>query len=185
MMWKFVEAPQLTLHNMERSIKSQSFQFYGIYIDIGEILPYPPFFGGVQYPLVHNLLYQVTIFSHLIVSSSYCVLLTSHMTILLSHFVVSLYFFTFDCTILTLCSTNITCNCTFVTFDGFFFLTFDCTILTLCSTNFTCDCTFVTFSGSLIFFSHLIVSSSYCKVLTLHVTKLLSHLVVPLFFSHI
>ena len=57
---------------------------------------------------------------------------------------------TFDSTILTLCSTNITYNCTFVTFSDFliFFLTFDGIILTLCSTNIICDCTFITFSGS-------------------------------------
>ena len=57
---------------------------------------------------------------------------------------------TFDSTILTLCSTNITYNCTFVTFSDFliFFLTFDGIILTLCSTNIICDCTFITFGGS-------------------------------------
>ena len=37
----------------------------------------------------------------------------------------------------------------------FFFLTFDGTILTLCSINITCDCTFVTFGGFIIFFSHI------------------------------
>ena len=100
------------------------------------------FFFGVWYPLVDNLLYQVTIFSHLMIpSSSHCVVLISHMTVLLSHFVVLLFFLTSDCTILILCGTNITCDCTFVTFDGSFFfsLTFGCIILTLCSTNFTCD----------------------------------------------
>ena len=35
-----------------------------------------------------------------------------------------------------------------------FFLIFDGFILTLCSTNITCDCTFVTFGGSF-FFSHI------------------------------
>ena len=40
-------------------------------------------------------------------------------------------------------------------FSLFFFLTFNGTILTLCSTNITCDCTFVTFGSSLIFFPHI------------------------------
>ena len=36
-----------------------------------------------------------------------------------------------------------------------FFLTFDYSILTLCSSNITCDSSFVTFGGSLIFFPHI------------------------------
>ena len=94
----------------------------------------------------------------------------------------------------------------------FFFLTFYGTSLTLRNTNITCDCTFVTFDGSLIFshiwwyhphiaqyqhymwlyfchilwfpyfFSHLMVPSTCCAIPTPHVTILLSHLIVPLFF---
>ena len=66
--------------------------------------------------------------------------------------------------------------------SSYHFFIFDGTILTLCNTNITCDYIFVTFRGSLIFFSHLIVLSSYCAVPTSHVTVLLSHLMVPLFF---
>ena len=80
------------------------------------ILAYPPFFWGVWYPLLSNLLYQVTKISHLMVLSSHCVVLISHITVLLSHSVVPLFYLTFDSTILILCSTNITCDCAFVTF---------------------------------------------------------------------
>ena len=80
----------------------------------------PLFFMGVSYPLVSNLLYQVIKISHLIVPSSYCVVLTSHVIVLLSDSVVPLFFLTFDSTILTLCNTNITCDCPFVTFRGSF-----------------------------------------------------------------
>ena len=96
------------------------------------------------------------IFSHLMVPSSHCAVLTSLVTVLLSHLVVPL----------------------------FFFLTFDDTILTLCSTNITCDYTFVTFGGSLIF-SHLMVPSSHYAIPTSHVIVLFSHSVVPLLFAHI
>ena len=107
--------------------------------------------------------------SHLIVPSLHYVVLTSYVTVLLSHLVVlfffsfshiwwfSFFFLTFDGIILTLCNTNITCDCTFITLGGslIFFLTFDDIIFTLYSTNITCDCTFVTFSNSLIFFSNI------------------------------
>ena len=67
------------------------------------ILAYPPFFLGIRYPLICNLLYQITKTSHLIVPFSHCIVLTSHMTVLLLHSAVSLFFFfTFDGTILTL-----------------------------------------------------------------------------------
>ena len=66
--------------------------------------------------------------------------------------------------------------------SSYHFFIFDGTILTLCNINITCDYIFVTFRGSLIFFSHLIVLSLYCAVPTSHVTVLLSHLMVPLFF---
>ena len=88
------------------------------------------------------------------VSSSHCAVPTSYVTVLLSPSVVPL----------------------------FFFLIFDGTILILCSTNITCDCTFVTFYSSLICLSHLMVLSSYCAIPTSHETALLSYLVIPLFF---
>ena len=77
------------------------------------ILRYPPKKGGVRYPLVGNLLHQVTffsyltisfshctvsilhmtvLFSHLMVPSSHCAILASHMTVLFSHLVVPLLF---------------------------------------------------------------------------------------------
>ena len=71
---------------------------------------------------------------------------------------------------------------------GYQNITFDSSILTLYSSNITCDDTFVTFGGFLFFFfffSQLMVSSSHCAVLTLHVIILLSHFVVPLSFCHI
>ena len=113
------------------------------------ILLYTPFF--LRYPLISNLLYQVSKTSHLMISSSYCTVST------------------------------LICDCSFVTFGGsliffsyyvvptshvivllshlmvllFFFLIFDDSILTLCNSNITCDCFFVTFGGSLFFFSHI------------------------------
>ena len=69
----------------------------------------------------------------------------------------------------------------------YFFLTFDDSILILCSSNITCDSSFLMLGGSLTFFSHLTVPSSYCVIPILHLTILLSHIVVPLFlfFSQI
>ena len=53
----------------------------------------------------------------------------------------------------TLCNTNITCDCTFFTFDdSLFFLTFDGSIVTAGSTNIIFNYTFVTFGSTLIFF---------------------------------
>ena len=70
---------------------------------------------------------------------------------------VPLFFFTFYGIIFTLRSTNITCDCIFVIFDGSLFLvTFYSTSLTLYHTNITCDYTFITFGSSLIFFSHIL-----------------------------
>ena len=67
-----------------------------------------------------------------------------------------------------------------ITFDGII-------IILWCSTNIKCDCTFVTFGNSFFFFlSHLMIPSSYYTVSTSHVTVLLSHFVVPLFlFSYL
>ena len=92
------------------------------------------------------------------------------------------FFLIFDNSILSLCSSNITCDCSFVIFGGshfffphiwwlychirqyqhniwqyfchilwFFFPYLIVSIFTLCSTNITCDCTLVTFDGSFIF----------------------------------
>ena len=66
-----------------------------------------------------------------------------------------------------------------------FFLIFDDLIITLCSFNITCDDSFLTFDGFLTFFSDLTVPFSHCAIPVSHVTVLLSHSVVPLFFSHI
>ena len=68
---------------------------------------------------------------------------------------------------------------------GYQNITFDSFILTLYSSNITCDDSFVTFGGSLFFFSQLTVLSSHCAVSTLHMIVLLSRWVVPLHFSHI
>ena len=58
-------------------------------------------------------------FSHLMISFSHCAILTSHVTIFLSHSGVHYFFFlTFDSFILILCSSNIICDSSFVTFDG-------------------------------------------------------------------
>ena len=120
--------------------------------------------------------------SHLMVPSSHCVVLTSHVIVLLSHSVVPLFFLTFDDTIFTLCSTNITYDCTFITFcDSFiFFLTFDGIILILCNTNITYDCILPHMVVPSFFFSHLMVLSSHCVLPTSYVTVLLSHSVVPM-----
>ena len=84
------------------------------------------------------------------IPSSYCVALTSHVAIFLSHLV-----------------------------DPFFFsLIFDGTILTLCSTNIICDHTFVHIGGSLIFFSHLTVLLSHLAVPISHLIVHFSHLLV-------
>ena len=116
------------------------------YIILWVILLYSPFFWGDTVPISRQpamLGYQNIIFDGII---------------LLSYLMVLYFFLTFNGTILTLCSTNITCDYTFVTFSGsLFFLTFNGTIFTLCSTNITYNCIFVTF-GSFLIFSHLVVS---------------------------
>ena len=61
--------------------------------------------------------FSIFFFSHLMIPSSHCIVPTSHVTVLLSHSVVPYFFLTFDDTVLILCSTNITCDCTFVTLD--------------------------------------------------------------------
>ena len=53
----------------------------------------PPKKEGVRYPLVDNLLQQVTFFSHLTISSLHCAVPTSHVIVLFSHLVVPLLFF--------------------------------------------------------------------------------------------
>ena len=94
-------------------------------------------------------------FSHLMIPSSHYIVLTSYVIVLLSHSVVLLFFLTFDGTILTLHSINITCDCTFVTFIGFFSL------------------------------SHLMVPSSHCAILTSYVTIFCYILRFIYLFSHI
>ena len=61
-------------------------------------------------------------------------------------------------------------------------LTFDSFILKLYNFNIICDSSFVIFGSSLIFFSHLTVSSLYYVVPISHLTVFLSHLMVPFFF---
>ena len=56
----------------------------------------------------------------------------------------------------------------------FYYLTFDGSILTLCSSNITFDSTFVIFGGSLFFSSHLTVLSSHCAIPTSYLIVLLS-----------
>ena len=75
---------------------------------------------GIRYLLIGNLLYQV------------------------------IFFLIFDYSILTLCSFNIICDSSFLTFDGSFTFFFHINgfILTLCSSNITCD---------IFFSSHLVV----------------------------
>ena len=96
---------------------------------------------------------SLTFSSHLTVLSLHCAVLTSHMSVLLSHYVVPL----------------------------FFFLTFDNLILILCNSNITCDSSFLTLGDFLTFFSYLTVLSSHCAVPILHLTILLSYIIVPLF----
>ena len=81
---------------------------------------------------------------------------------------------TFNGIILKLCSTNITCDCIFVTFSGslIYFLTFDGSIVTLGNTNITFYRTFLTFCGTLkFFFSHSVVSLFFFS----HLMVSLSH----------
>ena len=151
------------------------------------ILWYPPK-KGVQYPLIDNLLYQVTFFSHLTVLSSHCAIPTSHVTVFFLTFGDSFFFFSHltvpfsHCAVLT---SHVTIFLSHLVFPYYFFLIFDNFIITLCRTNITCDSSFVTFSDSFTFFSHFTIPSSHCVVLTSHITVLFSHLVVPLLFSHI
>ena len=81
---------------LQRSTICQSFSYSIMIYIIMYILTsnstVPPKKGGVWYPLVGNLLHQVTFFSHLTVPSSHCALPTSHMTVLFSHLVVLLLF---------------------------------------------------------------------------------------------
>ena len=91
---------------------------------------------------------SLTFFSHLTVLSSHFAIPTSHVTILFAKLVVPLLFF--------------------LTFDGF--------ILILCSSNITCDSSCLTFSDSLTFFSHLTVPSSHYANSTSHVIIFFPHI---------
>ena len=134
-------------------------------------------------------------FSHLTIPSSHCAVLTSHVTIL-SHIGWFPYFFlTLDDSILTLCSSNITCDSSFshlvvpllfshIWWFPYFFLIFDGFILTF-GFNITYDNSSVTLRGSLTFSSHLTVSSSHCAVPTSHVIVLTFFLSHWQFFFHI
>ena len=160
-----------------------------INIEIRVILWYPSKKKkGVQYPLVGNLLHQITFFSHLTVLSSHCVILISHVIVLFSHLVVPLFFFPqiwrFHPPIVRSQHHKWQFFC-HIEWFLYFFLTLDSSILILCSSNITCDSFFLTFGSSFTFFSHLMVLSSHCTVLISHVTVLFSNLVVLLFFSHI
>ena len=91
------------------------------------------------------------------VPSLNCAVPKSHVTVLFSSLVIQNFFFLAnDDSIVTLGSTIITSDRTFLTFDCtlIFFLTFDNIVLTLYNTNIICDCIFVTFGGPLIFLSH-------------------------------
>ena len=68
--------------------------------------------------LLSHLVVLLFFFSHLIVPFSHYAVPTLHVTVLLSHSVDPLFFLTFDGIIFTLCSTNITCDYTFVTFGS-------------------------------------------------------------------
>ena len=127
-------------------------------------------------------------FPHILWYQPYITQYQHHMLLYFCHIRWFSYFFflTFYGISLILRSTNMTCDCIFVTFgDSLFFLIFDDIILTLHNTNIIYDYTFVTFYSSLIFFSHLMALSIHYAIPTPHVTVLLSHSIVPLFFSHI
>ena len=191
-------------------VNQSIFLFFVWYIlKLWVILRYPPQKGGVRYSLVGNLLYQITFFSHLMVSSSHWAIPTLYVTVLFSHCAVSLLFFShiwwFHHHIVWFQHHMWQLFCHIGWFP-YFFLTLDGFILTLCSSNITCDSFFFSnlvvpllFShiwrfhphivqfqyhmwqffchicSSLTFFSHLTIPSSHCAVPTSHVTVFLSH----------
>ena len=82
-------------------------------------------------------------FSHIWWYYSHIMQYQHHMWLYFCHIWWFPYFFlTFYGTILTLCSTNITCDCTFVTFGGL--------IVTLGNNNITFDCGFLTFGDTFV-----------------------------------
>ena len=114
------------------------------------------FFFLVRYPLVGNLLYQVTKSSHLIVSFSHCAVPISHVIVLLSHLVIPLFFFSYLMVSSSYCA------------------------IPTSQWQFFCYIWWFPYC-----FSHLIVLFSHCAVPTSYFTVLLSHLVVLLFiFSY-
>ena len=122
------------------------------------------------------------------------------------------FFLTFDSFIITLCSSNIIYDSSFLTFGGslIFFLTIDNSIVTFDSTNITFDNIFIILSGSFIFFLtfdgpivtlgstnitfdftfvtfngilfFFLKFDSYWVVPTSLITVLLSHSMIPVFF---
>ena len=105
-------------------------------------------------------------FSHLMVPSSHCTVSTLHVTIFLSHSMVPLFFshIWWYYPQIAQYQHHMWLYFCHIRWFIYFFLTFYGTILTLRSTKITCDCVFVTFGSSFIFFSHLMVLSSYCTV---------------------
>jgi len=70
--------------------------------------------------LSHLVVLSSFFFSHLTISFLCYAVSTSHVTVFLSN-LGFIFFLIFDNSILTLCSTNITCDCTFLTSFIFFF----------------------------------------------------------------
>ena len=124
-------------------------------------------------------------FLHLMVLSSHSTISTSNVTVLLLHSIVPLFFFSHLIIPSSHCAVPISHMTVLYHIRWFpYFFTYDSTIITLCSSNITCDCTFVTFGSSFIFFfSHLMVPSSHCAVLTSHVLYF-CHIRWFLYFFH-
>ena len=156
----------------------------------------PPLFSGIRYPLVCNLLYQVTKSSHLTFLSLNCAILTLHVTVFLSHLMVPFLFFpshlmvsSSHCVVptshLIVLLSHLIVLLSHLMVPLFFFLH-----LTVSSSYYAISISHVTVLLShlmvpLFFSSHLTVSSSHYTVPTSRLIVLLSHLVVPLFFSYI
>ena len=88
--------------------------------------------------------------------------------------------------ILTLYSSNITCDCTIITFsDSFiFFLTFNGSFVILGSINITFDCIFVTL-GDTLFFSHIWQFRYHIRQCQYHMWLYFCNIQWFFFFPHI